>query len=86
MNGIEMSKNDNKNETNGSIKREDTMTELPFKRNLNDSKIFSRASIRKVDRRESITSIKSRGGWGNKWGLLFAKLFLSPKLKIDFFL
>ena len=67
MNGKEMPKSESQNGTNGSHKTE-YVTESPFQRSGADPKRRSRASIRQLPRRTSIASIKSRGGWGNKWG------------------
>ena len=68
MNGTEkMSKDEIQNQINVCVKSQ-SAKESPFQRNSSDPKRRSRASIRQIPRKASITSIKSRGGWGNKWG------------------
>ncbi len=46
----------------------DHVIETPFRRNSGDPKRCSRASLRQLPRKLSTSTIKSRGGWGNKWG------------------
>jgi hypothetical protein len=46
----------------------DHVIETPFRRNSGDPKRCSRASLRQLPRKPSTSTIKSRGGWGNKWG------------------
>ena len=59
---------ENENTDRNGCVRAQVCTESPFQRSSADPKRRSRASLRQIERRASITSVKSRGGWGNKWG------------------
>jgi len=99
MNGTKMSEIENQSEEtkNGTINTavnnnsKDHVIETPFRRNLDDPRRCSRASLRQIPRRVSTATIKSRGGWGNKWGksiisfLYFLIFYIISQTLINFF-